>query len=80
MKILLKIVLIIAAFKAAIVFLLLISAIVAWLSSGGDGVLLPGLGLVIAMPLVIMLLLAAEFFLVAIMIFIWRSISKNRLQ
>ncbi len=79
MKILLKIILVISAFKAVIVLLLLIGAIIAWISGAGS-VLLPGLGLIVAMPLVIFLLLVVEIFLVAIVAFVWRQISKTRLQ
>lgn len=79
MKILLKIILVISAFKAVIVLLLLIGAIIAWIS-GVDNVLLPGLGLIVGMPFIIFLLLTAEIFLVAFAAFVWRYISKTRLR
>jgi hypothetical protein len=79
MKILLKIILVISAFKAVIVLLLLIGAIIAWIN-GAPNILLPGLVLVISMRLIVILLLVVEIFLVTIVAFIWRYISKMRLQ
>ena len=79
MKILLKIVLVISVFKAVIVLLLLIGAIIAWLN-GAPAILLPGLGLIVTMRLIVFLLVVVEIFLVAIVAFIWRYISKMRFQ
>lgn len=79
MKILLKIILVISAFKAVIVLLLLIGAIIAWIN-GAPSILLPGLDLIVSMRLIVILLLVVEIFLVAIVAFVWRYISKTRLR
>ena len=79
MNILLKIFLFISVIKAIIVALLLIGAIVLWIG-GGDNILLPGPGLVISVPFLIILLLAAEIFLIACVIFLRRYLAKTRLQ
>ena len=75
----LKIFLVISVIKTIIVSLLLVGAIILWIS-GGDSILLPGLGLVISIPFIIILLAAAEILLISIVIFLWRQISKSRLQ
>ena len=46
---LLKIVLVIFILKAAVVFLLFVGALTAWMN-GAPAILLPGLGLVVTMP------------------------------
>jgi len=79
MNILLKTILVISAFKAFIVLLLLVGAIIAWLNDA-PSLLLPGLGLIITMRLIVFLLLALEIFLVAIAAILWRFISKPRLR
>ncbi|HXH69387.1 MAG TPA: hypothetical protein VNI60_03470 [Pyrinomonadaceae bacterium] len=79
MDILLKIVLVIVAFKAVVVLFLLVGAIIAWLN-GAPAILLPGLGLVITTQLIVILLLMVEIFLIAIATLIWRYIAKTRLQ
>ncbi|MBA3783919.1 MAG: hypothetical protein H0X15_00010 [Acidobacteria bacterium] len=79
MNILLKIVLVIVAFKAVVVLFLLGNAIIAWLN-GAPAIVLPGIGLIITMQFIIILLLIMEIFLFAIATLIWRYISKTRLQ
>lgn len=79
MNILLKIVFAVSAFKAAIVFLLLVGAIIAWMN-GSPSLLLPGLGLIITARFIVFLLFTAEIFLIAVAAFAWRRISKTRLQ
>jgi len=79
MKFLIKAILVIAVIKTIIVSLLLIGAIVLWLG-GADNILLPGLGLVISVPFVLILLLMAEIFLVVIAVLLWRNIAGTRLQ
>ncbi len=79
MDILLKIVLVIVAFKAVVVLFLLVGAIIAWLN-GAPAILLPGLGLVITTQFIVILLLMVEIFLIAIATLIWRYIAKTRLQ
>ena len=79
MNILLKIVLVVVAFKAVVVLFLLGNAIIAWLN-GATAILLPGIGLVISIQLIIMLLFITEIFLIAIAALIWRYISKTRLR
>ncbi len=79
MNILLKIVLVIVAFKAVVVLFLLGNAIIAWLN-GAPAIVLPGIGLIITMQFIIILLLIMEIFLFAIATLIWRHISKTRLQ
>ena len=79
MDFLLRIIFVILIIKAFIVFLLLAGAVMLWIS-GVDNILFPGLGLVISVPFIIILLLMAEVFLVAILAFLRRYISKIRLQ
>ena len=79
MKILLKMILIISLLKAFIVFLLLIMAIIGWIS-GVDNVLFPGLGLVVTMPVIIIFLLIIGILLIAFSAFIRKLISKTPLQ
>jgi len=79
MKFLIKAILVIAVIKTIIVSLLLIGAIVLWLG-GADNILLPGLGLVISVPFVLILLLMAEIFLVVIAVLLWRNIAGTRLR
>ncbi len=76
MDLLLKIVLAVSAFKAVIVFLLLIGAIIAWIN-GASAILLPGLGLIISIQLIIILLLAAEILLAAIVAFLVFKLTKK---
>ena len=79
MNILLKIVLVIVAFKAVVVLFLLGNAIIAWLN-GAPAIVLPGIGLIITMQFIVILLLIMEIFLITIAAIIWRYISKTRLQ
>ena len=79
MNILLKIVLAISAFKATIVFLLLILAIIARMS-GVDNILFPRLGLIVNTVMVMIMLSAIEIFPIAFRVFVWRRISKISLQ
>ena len=79
MNVLLKIVFVVSALKAALVFLLLVGAIILWIS-GVDNILFPGIGIVIAIPMFIILLVTAEILLITITLFTWRYISKVRLQ
>jgi len=79
MKILLKFVLIIVAFKAIVVLFLLGNAVIAWLNDA-PAILLPGIGLVVTMRFIVILLLAVEIFLIAIAAFVWQYISKTRLR
>jgi hypothetical protein len=79
MNVLLKIVFVVSALKAALVFLLLVGAIMLWISSI-DNILFPGIGIVIAIPMFIILLVTAEILLITITLFTWRYISKVRLQ
>ncbi len=79
MNILLKVVLVIVAFKAVVVLFLLGNAVIAWLN-GAPAILLPGIGLVVTIQFVVILLLIMEIFLIAIATLIWRYISKTRLQ
>ncbi|MGI8642448.1 MAG: hypothetical protein ACR2MG_21165 [Pyrinomonadaceae bacterium] len=79
MNLLLKIILVISAFKAVVVLFLLVGAIAAWLNGAGS-ILLPGLGLIISIQMIIILLLMTEIFLVAIIAILWRFISRIRLK
>jgi len=79
MNLLLKIILVISAFKAVVVLFLLVGAIAAWLNGAGS-ILLPGLGLIISIQMIIILLLMTEIFLVAIIAILWRFISRMRLK
>ncbi len=79
MKFSLKAILVIAVIKTIIVSLLFIGAIVLWVG-GADNILLPGLGLVISVPFLLISLLVAEIFLVAIVVFLRRYIAKTSLQ
>jgi len=79
MNILLKIVLVIVAFKAVVVLFLLGNAIIAWLN-GAPAIVLPGIGLIITMQFIVILLLIMEIFLIAIAALIWRYTSKIRLR
>ncbi|CAN5692681.1 hypothetical protein BH18ACI1_BH18ACI1_00680 [soil metagenome] len=76
MDLLLKIVLAVSAFKAVIVFLLLIGAIIAWIN-GASAILLPRLGLIISIQLIIVLLFVTEFFLVAIVALLIFKLTKK---
>ena len=74
-----RIVLAILSIKAFIVLLLLVGSIILLLS-GADNILFPGLGLVVAVPFIVVLLLAIEIFLVAAILILRRYSSKTRLQ
>ncbi|HEX8287536.1 MAG TPA: hypothetical protein VF556_06070 [Pyrinomonadaceae bacterium] len=74
-----KIILIISFVKMFFVSLLLIGAIALWVS-GVDNILLPGLGLVISLPFVVVFLLASEIILLATVILLRRYIAKTSLQ
>lgn len=76
---LLKIFLVILILKAAVVFLLFVGALTAWMNGAGS-ILLPGLGLIISMEFVVIALLLTEIFLIAIAVIIWRQFSKMRLS
>lgn len=75
---LLKIVLVILILKAAVVFLLFVGALAAWLNGGGS-ILLPGIGLIISVDFVLIALLMSEIFLIAIAAVVWRQLSKKSL-
>ncbi len=79
MNLLLKIILVISAFKAVIVFFLLVGAIIAWIN-GAPSILLPGLGLIVTARMIVILLLTAEIFLIAVIAILWRFISRMRLK
>lgn len=79
MNILSKIILVISIIKMFFVSLLLAGAIVLWVS-GVDNILLPGFGLVISLPFVIVFLLASEIILFTAVVLLRRYIAKPHLQ
>ncbi len=79
MNFLLKIILAVTIFKAVLVFILLVGAIIAWIS-GASSIILPGLGLVVSMQFVAIVLLGMEIILLTIAAILWRTISKMRLR
>jgi uncharacterized membrane protein (DUF485 family) len=76
---LLKFVLAVLILKAAVVFLLFVGALTAWMNGGGS-ILLPGLGLIISVQFIVIALLMTEIFLIAIAAIVWRMLSKTRLS
>ncbi len=76
---LLKFVLAVLILKAAVVFLLFVGALTAWMNGAGS-ILLPGLGLIISVQFMVIALLMTEIFLIAIAAIIWRMLSKTRLS
>ena len=79
MNFLLKIILAVTVFKAVLVFLLFVGAIVAWVSGAG-GVVFPGLGLIVSMQFLAVVLLGMEIILVTIAVILWRTVSKISLK
>lgn len=79
MNFLLKNFLAVTVFKAILVFLLLVGAIIAWFSGAGS-IILPGLGLIVSMPFLVILLLGMEIVLVTISVILWRTVAKMRLR
>lgn len=79
MNFLAKIILVISLIKIFFVSLLLVGAIILW-AGGIDNILLPGLGLVISLPFVILFLLTSVIILFAIIIFLRRYSANIRLQ
>ncbi len=75
---LLKFVLVILILKAAVIFLLFVGTLTAWMNGGGS-VLLPGLGLIISIEFIAIALLMTEIFLITIAAIVWRMLSKTRL-
>ena len=76
MKILLKILFAISALISLIITILFLLALFAWINGGGN-VLLPGLGLVIAMGAVVMFLLAFSVCSVATTFLLYRIIFRK---
>lgn len=79
MNFLLKVILAVTVFKTIFVAMLLVGAIIAWFSGAGS-IILPGLGLIVSMPVLVILLLAMEIVLVTIAVILWRTVSKMRLR
>ena len=80
MKILLKILFAISALISLIITILFLLALFAWISSGGGSVLLPGLGLVIAMSAIVVFLLVISVCSTAITILLYRIIFGKSLR
>lgn len=76
----LKILLILLAIVDAGVFILLVSGIILSIKWGGGNILFPGLGLVVALPLVLFVLFVTEVALVAITYLLFRYIRKQSLR
>lgn len=70
---------ILLSFTAALLTLLIIALTVLSLSTGGGSVLLPGLGIIISLPLVILLLIFVDAVIVLLALLFGRLDKKNNL-
>lgn len=76
----LKILLALLTVLFAALLILLVIGVIASIMAGGGNVLLPGVGLIISLPFLLVVLLVIEIALAAIMLILFKYISSRKLK